>query len=107
MNYLVLEYEISKARRKKKRKIEDDEDYRESYLSGLNPRSETYVRRGPASAARRILIPTAGGVALGPVGSSAALWRNISSGDTVSYNRKTGKKAKGKLGFGDVNFNLY
>lgn len=81
--------------------------YRRSYWDWANPRSETYVKEGAASAARRIGGNVAGGMLIGPIGTTAASWRNVSSGDTVSYHKKTGKRAKGKVSSGAVALNLY
>lgn len=111
--------------------------YRRSYLEGINPRSRTQVREGSGvqriggpliagtigatagNAAARIATkgrsPEATAQATkwgagfgGAVGSSAMLNRNIKSKDTISTNRRTGQRAKGKVdlsGYGT--YNLY
>lgn len=113
--------EISKA--KKSYPKEPPSGYRESYLSSLNPTSQTYVKEGVGSGARRVILPAAlaqagaigGSIAgarlgktqgaailggsIGSVGGlSAGLTRNIRSKDTISYHKKTGRKARYKLG---------
>ena len=108
----------------------DKKGYRQSSLSGMNSRSDTYVKRG--TGVKRVALPFAAGVAGGAAGGavgdkiggakgraigtsvgawgggSAALSRNIRSGDTAAYHRKTGKKAKAKVGTGrGVAANIY
>lgn len=115
---------------KKKKDVRKDPNYRKSYLEPINPRSETYVRRGTGP--QRVGGPAAGGVIGGvtggvlggvatasPVGvslgttagavlgASAFHNRNVKSGDTVGINRRTGKKAKSKTGFMDTSFYGY
>lgn len=131
--------EISKASKRKKEDYprEPPKGYRESYLSAVNPVSQTYVKEGTGSAARRVVGPWAagmGGSYLGAVagaasarkdpvkaftraktgaalggfgGLSAGLHRNIRSKDTISYHKGSGKKAKGKVGYGIFHANLY
>lgn len=114
--------------------------YRPSHLRAMNPRSNTYVKRG--SGVRRIVRPQAGGLAGGVAGgaigsgigaavsrgnqraallggqlgysvggmagSSWGLNRNIKTKDTVSYNRRSGKKARNKVNLPYVGpFNVY
>lgn len=103
------------------------DDYRSSALSGINPRSKTYVKRGTGP--QRVLLPAIGGTVgtavggaigrgspalAGPLamaggigGASLGLRRNVKSGDTVSYHRRTGKKATDKFGNGEWAFNVY
>ena len=106
-------------------------EYRDSYLEGINPRSKTEVKRGKGSATRRIGGPAlgaTGGALLGGslvtatgnpkliniarlggavAGGSAAHTRNVRSGDTVGTNRRSGKKAKGKIGNDGIAFYTY
>lgn len=59
---------ISKAAKYKK---PDSDEYRRSRLAGLNPRSDTYVRRGARSMARRVGAPVLGGALGGAAGEAA------------------------------------
>lgn len=113
----------------KKKDVRKDPEYRKSYLEPLNPRSETYVRRG--SGVARIGGPYIGGMAGGVggaalgaatknpnmvapasfaggvIGATPGLMRNVKSGDTVGIHRKTGKRAKAKAGTADMSFYSY
>lgn len=109
-------YGVSKADRKAPK------GYRSSHLRGFNPRSDTFVKEGTSGrrAVRFVGGSMAGGVVGSAVGSvagsklgnprvggtvgemagaatGATLGRtqNVRSGDTKSYQRSTGKKAKG------------
>jgi len=107
-----------------------DGEYRDSYFQSMNPRSKTKVKHG--TKAKRIAIPYAGGaagiLAGAAVGSAAkspgvrsalvtaggiggttlGLQRNIKSKDTVSVNRRSGKKAKDKISLPVIGpLNLY
>lgn len=104
-------------------------EYRDSYLSGLNPRSKVKVKRG--SAPRRYVKAVGGeaggaigGYALGRAlksgpgmtnllatggalaGGSAARTSNIKRGDVVARHKKSGKKATGFIGFGPNNLGI-
>lgn len=109
---------VSKARSKKERSLARSNDYRPSHFQRINPRSRTYVRRG--TAAQRVLLPWAGssaGLAAGAVlgakvggqagagiggalggagGGTLGYMRNVKSGDTKAFHRKTGRKMKQK-----------
>lgn len=120
----------SKTEKKRAKKMRAA-GYRRSHLTNFNPRSETWVKPGAASAARRIggqmlgsaAGQTVGGIAGGAaggsmgaqlgatagglLGASAGATRNIRSKDTVSFNRSTGKKARGKAVTSFGTYNLY
>lgn len=112
--------EISKATEKKipSDKKMKKKGYRLSRLERFNPRSKTYVKEG--TALNRLGGPLAGtalgsmaggvvdaaargrtmglGAATGAaLGATAGYNRNVKSGDTVSYERATGAKAKTKV----------
>jgi uncharacterized protein YcfJ len=113
----------------KKDPVESDPEYRRSMYQKVNPRSKTYVKRqtglqriggpvaggvvgsvvgGAAGAATRSpaaasVLSTAGGVG----GASVGHMRNVRSGDTVGISRKSGKRAKGKVGFDTPSFYTY
>ena len=104
-----------------------EKGYRDSYLAGINPRSKTEVKEG--TSLKRIGLPVVGAVSGRMIGSAVGgavgargagamagsiggagigLNRNIRSGDTKSTNKRTGKKAKGKVGWaGSPTFNIY
>ena len=103
-----------------------EKGYRDSYLSRFNPRSKTEVKEGTMP--QRVLLPAAGGFGghmvgraiggkiasrglagtAGAIGGATwALDRNIKSGDTVSRHKKTGKKARTKVGWADASMNIY
>lgn len=114
-----------------------DKRYRRSYLERINPRSKTYVKRGteleryarPAllggaglyagtglgalagAATRRPKVARAGALAGGTAGSAmgatAGYTRNLQRGDTVSFHRKSGKKAKYKVSVRGFTQNVY
>jgi hypothetical protein len=87
-----------------KTKTKRDSEFRPSVYQGINPRSETYVRRGTAP--ERIAVPlaagTAGGIVLpyggAVVGGTYGRTRNLKKDNTRSYHRKTGKPATAYLG---------
>jgi hypothetical protein len=102
-------------------KSKDKGDYRQSHLAGINPRSETKVKRGSMlrRGVRDIGGTLAGGAVGGGVGTlvgrgnpqmagigaslgsaggrSIGRTYNIKSGDTKAKHRSSGKKAKGNI----------
>ena len=96
---------VSKAVSASERKTRKDKNYRKSMYYGMNPRSRTYVKHG--TSVERIAVPVAGGAVLGPIGQSAGMTRNVMSDDVRSYHKKTGRKAKAKIGGGMTAFNIY
>ena len=88
-----------------------DKDFRPSVYQGVNPRSNTYVRRGTMP--ERIARPVGGSIAASPanlvvpvsgpvLGGTWGRTRNLQTGDTRAYNKKTGRKAGGYLGSVDI-----
>ena len=125
MDLVEMKYELIYKADEKKRNKKPGKEYRASHLKEFNPRSDTYVKEGLGSYGRRLGGPMvagtageiagralargnpAGGHVGRGLGTSATLTRNVRSGDTVSYHKKTGKKAKAKVDTPLGIYNIY